>query len=189
MSAEEVKQVWLSTLTWEEAVEYAKKHIIYVRTSQFNIARVAHKVCTPGTGGRTPKDQYTYTRFAREVGINRDTLLEWVRLYETVILNSDLKNKESFTSQDYSTARKAIACKSFRERNGIQVDNRSMKRMVRTAQRNKDDQTVYNSSFKALKSVRLMLGHIAKQGIKQMDEGVKNELRVLCKQVLKIIGE
>lgn len=185
-----VKEQWENLLTWDEAVKEAKDKVRFIHNSQLDIGRLASKVCIKCKGGRAYKGQNTITKFAREIGVNKKTLFEWVRLYETVVAKTPIANKESFSRNDFKAARKALANKSYREKNGIKVNNYSLNRIVKTEERNVSVQNVANQAFQALKHMKTLKKKIDAQGIKDIDRGVKAELKILCTQILsRLNGE
>lgn len=65
--------------TWAESVKEARSLIKMSDDIRFKIIALAEKCCSDIQGSK-----YTYNRFADEIGLNRATLAEWIRVKQAV---------------------------------------------------------------------------------------------------------
>ena len=71
---------------------------------QAKIAKIAIKVCTIRHGGISDK-YYTLSDFARDTGINRKTLSQWVRIYEHILKKIEITEPNK---KEWESARKVL---------------------------------------------------------------------------------
>lgn len=90
--------------TWAESIKEAKLLLKHSDELRFKIIALAEKCCSDIQGSK-----YTYSRFADEIGLNRATLQEWVRVKQSVynILPKEDKTFLTFTQMKDLNARTA----------------------------------------------------------------------------------
>jgi signal transduction protein with GAF and PtsI domain len=66
-------------------IKHAKELLEIKQAAKWQICEIALEVCfIQDTKGKVPKDAYTITLFAEEIGMNRKTLSCWILDYQTV---------------------------------------------------------------------------------------------------------
>lgn len=70
---------------YKKAVKKAIKLVKAIKDARYEVAKIAISVCDIKTGGGTGKNHYTITSFAKDIGINPNTLHRWRREYLLVI--------------------------------------------------------------------------------------------------------
>jgi hypothetical protein len=86
--------------TWRECVDEAKILLKMTHESRMKIVALAEKCCTIHQGGRSTDSRYTLTRFAKDIGMNKQTLLEWYRLKKNVADNLTEAEQKSIKQTD-----------------------------------------------------------------------------------------
>lgn len=82
--------------TYQEYVALGKAVIEQVNDRQMKICSYALKVCTIRHGGRS-NGYYTITDYARDIGMSRKTLSEWLGIYRNVIEKLSEKQMETLS--------------------------------------------------------------------------------------------
>lgn len=98
-------------LTYEKYVELGKKLVEETNDKQMKICSYAMKVCTIRHGGRSG-GFYTMTDYARDIGLKRKTLSEWMLIYRNVILKLTDKQRETMTWKQASKTHEAMAAQN-----------------------------------------------------------------------------
>jgi hypothetical protein len=93
-----------SNATYDWYVNASKNIIKNLVCQQAVIGFYATKVCTIRHGGIS-NGYYTITDFAKDIGLNRKTLSEWVAIYRRVIQHLDI-DPLKMTNKQWSSARR-----------------------------------------------------------------------------------
>lgn len=84
-------------------VTKGREAVMSIECYQVKVAAMATKVCEINHGGRARSTTYTLSKYANDIGLNRKTLSEWVRIYRAVVSKLDL-DIETFSKNDWITA-------------------------------------------------------------------------------------
>lgn len=85
---------------WKECVTEGKILLTTSAEIRMKIVLLAEKCCTIHHGGRSFETRFTVHRFAEEIGMNGNTLHEWIRLKRNVLDNLDQKEKDVVKTTD-----------------------------------------------------------------------------------------
>jgi len=141
-----------------------------LKSRQLEIARLAVQVCGQGESGR-----YTYTQFALDIGIDRINLKDWVMLFKAGC-KKDLKFafKPAYANADLASARQAY------------------KEIQSSPQRSARGPTPLHQVHKRAKGMLRDTEYFKrtlteKSELAQIPQGVKNELVIKLRQVIKML--
>lgn len=95
---------------FEKLVREARQYYGKTEGYRFKIAKIALEACDIVLGGRSPDNRFTATRFAKAIGMEPHTLLEWTRIYRLVVLKLPLATQEQIEKQKvpYELVRRTV---------------------------------------------------------------------------------
>ena len=147
------------------------------------IAEIALSVCiNDGRGTNRLKDKpeglITVAEFSRNVGIVADTLRDWISAY---LYGAKRLEPSNPSSVPYKDARRAAKVSRLNDKVGAK---NSLKRRLVGSSSLKD---VENYSITYLEYTNKILNQLKSQGHEKIPKGVKTELKIKLKQVLKML--
>lgn len=82
---------------WKKSVQKAKILVTDFRDIRFRVVEIAEECCVVHHGGRESDNRYSLTRFAKEIGVAKGTLMEWWRLKHNIYDNLPEYRKKKMT--------------------------------------------------------------------------------------------
>ena len=179
MSESAIKKQW-QKMQYNDAISKAKTLVASIKVNQLKVAELAVHVCIKGKG-IVDSDSYTYTKFANQIGIHPKTLLEWVASYEH---GAKSINPESPTEVSYKDARAKLTSTRITKRMHPEIKP-AIKAVQRNKTKNEEEKKIDSYSLIYLKYSVRMRGCLERQGSKNIEKGVKTELKIILNQIIK----
>jgi hypothetical protein len=164
-----------------KAISEVKRLVAEIQVRKLKIAEIALSVCIEDGRGTNrlavkPDGLITIKDFSRETGINVDTLRGWIASY---LYGAKRINPSNPTSVPYKDARRAAKVCRLNAKAGA---NNSVRRGHKTDATLKD---IENYSTTYLGYTTKILNQLKSQGHSRIPVGVKAELKIKLKQILK----
>ena len=165
----------------DKAISEVKRLVAEIQVKKLKIAEIALSVCIVDGRGTNrlavkPEGLVTVTDFARATGINSDTLRDWIASY---LYGAKRLKPSNPSSVPYKDARRAAKVSKLNDKVGV---NNRVKRIHKQATTVKE---IENYSTTYLQYTIKILNQLKTQGHSKIPSGVKAELKIKLKQVLK----
>jgi hypothetical protein len=187
MNEKQIKEVWknLEPNRVEKAISEVKQLMSEIKQRKMKIAEIALSVCV--RDGRRynfmaekPAGVITLADFAERTGLVYGTLMDWVASYE---YGAKAINPRRPSSVPYKEARRAAQVSNLNAKAG--KANTVKPKAARTS--SLLDVGVYSSTY--LSYTAKFSAMLKAQKTKDIPKGVKTELRIKLKQILKALGD
>lgn len=159
--------------TWNQYVSEAKVHIQNIKSERLKVARLAI------LASKLPGTDMSTARFAKEIGVEAQSLQKWIRAYDEYRLKHPVKEPEA---ADFKPANKAATEKHAA---GIAA-KREAGEPVKGKTPNVIHISVKSKSF--LADVNKLKDRLKLKGeVKAIEEGVRKELIVKLREVISLL--
>ncbi len=156
---------------WKKSVEEAREYLKYRTDLKMKIVELALECCDRFHGGRTRNSLYSVKRFAEEIGVQRSTLLGWIRLKE-VVLDKLPPEKRNYGTDFYNQMMKGLTP----ETSAAEVEKR-----VDELAALPDSQYRFEKYLKHLQSIHF--NAIRPKNMRGVRKGTLTEIAHLCAEI------
>lgn len=187
MNEKQIKEVWknLEPNRVDKAIAEVKKLMSEIKQRKMKIAEIALSVCVKdgrkyNAMAEKPTDVITLADFAEKAGIVYGTLMDWVASYE---YGAKALNPRRPSSVPYKEARRAAQVSKLNAKSG------KANTLKPKASRAKTQLGVGAYSVTYLSYTAKFSNMLKAQNAKDVPKGVKTELRIKLKQIIKALGD
>jgi phage antirepressor YoqD-like protein len=164
-----------------KAISEVKRLVAEIQVRKMKIAEIALSVCIEDGRGANrlivkPKGLITIADFAKATGINKATLRDWIAAY---LYGAKRLNPSNPSSVPYKDARRAAKVSRLNAKVGA---GNTVQQKHKTTTTLKD---IENYSTTYLTYTTKILSQLETQGHSRIPDGVKAELKIKLKQILK----
>lgn len=163
---------------WEKCVSDAKVLVSNYKNIRFEVVALVEKCCVLHRGGRAVNARYTVDRFAKEVGIARGTLYEWIRVKR---ISDQLPEADKFSYEDLRLIDKqTVDIKDPKKKNAA---------LLKSAKifKSQSPETIRLRKYiKHLKSIHFNASNL--RMIKDCDPEIIGEVVHLCREIVRMLA-
>ena len=187
MSEKQIKEVWakLEPNRVDKAIAEVKVLMSEIKQRKMKIAEIALSVCVKdgrkyNAMAEKPADVITLADFAEKAGLVYGTLMDWVKVYE---YGAKAVSPRKPSSVPYKEARRAAQVSKLNAR----VGNSNTLKAKASRAKSLRNAGVYSSTY--LSYTYKFSNMLKEQKSADIPKGVKTELLIKLKQILKMLGD